>query len=118
MSRCQGEGRRSSSTDLLDGLRRGGGVARGVAMTLAKQESHMAHDAVAHWAEAGEPDEKPLLEDRRHRVVEIAGLGESPQLLDQLGRGRRRTEEVREDAETTGNFGFEIAARRRAVVHL
>lgn len=104
--------------DLVDRLGRCGRVASGVAVALTQQEPDVADDAVARRAEAGQPDEEPLLEHGGHRVVEIPGLGESPQLLNELRRSLGRLEEVRQDSETTSHLHFEGAARCPTVFHV
>jgi hypothetical protein len=72
MLRCQGVGRRSSvrteSTDLRDGA----GISGGVAVLVTEEKAHVADDAVTDRAESREPDEQPLLEERRHRRVEVS----------------------------------------------
>src|SRR5215218_7899078 len=78
--------------DLVDRLGVDRRVARRVA--VAHQKSAVANDAVAHRAEAGEKDEQPLLEQRRHGIVEIGRLREIPELLDNLRRIPRGHEEI------------------------
>lgn len=46
--------------------------------TEPQQEAAVSGNALAHFAEAGEVDKKPLLEERRDRVVQIGRFGEQP----------------------------------------
>src|ERR1700751_1985024 len=63
--------------------------------------------AVTDFAEPGEVNKEPLLEDRRHRVVELARFGKAPQFFDDFRILARRQEKVRHQPEATGDFAME-----------
>ena len=67
------------------------------------QEAHMSGYAVANSTEARQVNKQPLLENRRHGVVEISGLSESPQLFGNLRRFGSEAKKVREDSEAAFN---------------
>jgi hypothetical protein len=67
----------------------------------------MSHDAIALLAEPREVNEQALFEDRGKWAVEIVRLGEAPHLLDDAGRRRCRTKDVREYTEAPSDFGFD-----------
>jgi len=66
----------------------------------------MAGYAVAYLAKAGEIDKQSFLEERRHGVIQIAGLREIPEFLDNFRRIWRRREEVREQAKSGVDFAL------------
>jgi hypothetical protein len=67
------------------------------------EEAHMAGYAVAHSTETRQINKQPLLENRRHGIVEISGLSKSPQLLGNLRRFGSETKKVWKDPEAAFN---------------
>ncbi len=60
----------------------------------------MPGNAVSDCAKAREMDEKSLLKNGGQRIVEIGSLCESPQLLNDLGSFRCKTEEIGKNPES------------------
>src|SRR6187402_854921 len=54
---------------------------------LADEKADVADNAVADLAESREMDEKPLLEQRRQRAVQVGRLRKLPQFLGKPRRG-------------------------------
>ena len=73
---------------------------------MADQKRNVPNNAVTHLAKPGDVNEQSFLEERRQRTVEVRGLREFPELLDQSWRGRRRAEEIRDDTESSGDLSF------------
>jgi len=95
---------------LLDGLGFRVGVSGRPA--VANEKADVADDAVADFAESGEMNEEPLLEQRRQRAVQVGRLGKLPEFLDQPRRGIGGTEEIGEDAEAILDFAPEAKRAR------
>jgi hypothetical protein len=90
---------------LFYSLRRTLPVARWPPQT--DQKSDVPGDAVADVAKPGEVDEQPLLEQRRQRVVEVAELGEPPQVPRDIGRLAREAKEVGQHTEAVPDIALE-----------
>lgn len=65
--------------NLLDRLRSYRGIPGG--SSFPDQETHVPHDAVAHFTEARQMNEEPFLKERGQLRIEITGFRELPQLL-------------------------------------
>ena len=101
--------------DLLDRVRLRGWITGRAA--AAEEKAGVADDAVADGTEAGEMDEQSLLEQRRQRIVEVAGAGERPQMLRDLGRRIGTAKEVRHDAEPASDVRLERVRAEPLVAH-
>jgi hypothetical protein len=104
-SRPSGSGRRNISItcSTVSGL---------ASASPANEKADVADDAVADFAESGEMNEEPLLEQRRQRAVQVGRLGKLPEFLDQPRRGIGGTEEIGEDAEAILDFAPEAKRAR------
>ena len=78
---------------------------RGVPCRAAKsdEEAHMSGYAVANSTETRQVNKQPLLENRWHGIVEISGLGKSPQLFGDLRRFGSEAKKVWKDSEAAFN---------------
>ena len=53
-------------------------------------------------------DEQTFLKKRRQRIVEVGGLGKSPQLLGDLGSFGREAEKIRQHSESLADALFQF----------
>src|SRR5580704_3622678 len=67
------------------------------------KEAHMSGYAVANSTETRQVNKQPLLENRWHGIVEISGLGKSPQLFGDLRRFGSEAKKVWKDSEAAFN---------------
>jgi hypothetical protein len=90
----------------VDNIHNALGLNRGVSCRSPKsdQEAHMSGYAVANSTEARQVNKQPLFENRRHGIVEICGLSESPQLFGNFRRFGSEAEKVRKDSEAAFNL--------------
>src|SRR5450432_2214946 len=97
--------------DLCNRLRAGSWIPRGTAES--QQETDVTTDAVADCAKARQVDEKAFLKDGGQRIIEVSGLGETPQFFGDLEGLGRKTEKIGKDPESlfyaTRKIGYFIS---------
>ena len=76
--------------------------------TKSQQEAAMPSNAIAHFAEAGEVNKKPLLEERRDRGVQIGRLREQPEFAHDQRGVRGRAEKIRNKAKARCDLTFKV----------
>ena len=100
------DGPLQQTNDLADRHCRRIGIAR--RPTKPQQEAAVSRNAIAHFAEAGEVDKEPLLEERWDRGVQIGRLRELPQFANNEGRVRRRAEKIRNKTKARCDLALEV----------